>query len=46
MANCQTDPRYSNCVTAGDMGFPDKHADTDMLKQRVYGENELEAIFI
>jgi hypothetical protein len=44
LANCQfeTDPRYPNCLTVGDLGYPDKHNDTDMVQKRVYSEDEME----
>ncbi|KAI6175909.1 hypothetical protein M3Y97_00741700 [Aphelenchoides bicaudatus] len=49
LANCQpqqADPRYTTCINSGDIGFPDEHNETDILKQRVYSANELEEHFI
>lgn len=49
MANCQgsiSGDSYSTCIDAGDIGFPDPHNETGMLKARVYSESELEEHFI
>jgi hypothetical protein len=48
LANClgRIESGYPNCLTAGDLGFPDKHNETDILKQRVYSASEFEEHFI
>ncbi|KAI6239711.1 hypothetical protein M3Y99_00564000 [Aphelenchoides fujianensis] len=47
IANC---PRplegRSECLSAGDLGFPDDHDLKDILKQKVYDEDEFEEHFI
>ncbi|KAI6187101.1 hypothetical protein M3Y98_00205900 [Aphelenchoides besseyi] len=47
IANC---PRpiegQSKCLSAGDLGYPDEHSYGDILKERVYNEDEFKEHFI